>query len=161
VAWDLLVHRYERLVFSVAMRNGLARPDAADVTQATFLVLLESLDSIEDDRRLASWLMTVARRQAWRLKDRWAREAPVGLHDPPGDPDVDDFVSWERVATLHEALDRLGSPCSDLLRALYLDPGQPSYAALATRLGRRIGSIGPMRSRCLNRLRSLLAEEGA
>lgn len=158
--WDLLVHRYERLVFSVAVRNGLARPDAADVTQATFLALLESLGDIQDEQRLASWLMTVARRQAWRLRARWGREAPVGLADPPSEPTVDDFTAWEREAALHEALDRLGSPCSDLLRSLYLDPCEPSYATLAARLGRQVGSIGPMRGRCLERLRTLLGEAG-
>jgi len=41
-SWDALVHRYERLVFSVALRSGLSPADAADVTQSTFIALLEA-----------------------------------------------------------------------------------------------------------------------
>ena len=59
-AWELLVGRYERLVFSVALRNGVTREEAADVTQMTFIALLESVARLRDDQRLASWLMSVA-----------------------------------------------------------------------------------------------------
>lgn len=156
-AWDQLVMRYERLVFSVARRNGLGREDAADVTQATFMALLEAIDRIHTDDRLASWLMTVCRRQAWALRNRALREVP--------DPAVDDTDShdplalWEELVTLHEALDALDRPCRELLRALYLDPAEPSYREVAARLGRRIGGIGPMRARCLQRMRRLLSED--
>lgn len=33
-AWDELVTRYERLIYSVALRNGVGSDNAADVTQA-------------------------------------------------------------------------------------------------------------------------------
>ena len=71
-AWNQLVGRYERLVYSVALRNGLDADDAADVTQNTFVNLLDAMDRIRDEERLASWLMTVARRQAWRVRTRAA-----------------------------------------------------------------------------------------
>src|ERR1700677_2093187 len=67
-AWGLLVERYERLVFSVALRNGVSREEAADITQMTFMALLESIGRLRDDERLASWLMSVARRLAWRQR---------------------------------------------------------------------------------------------
>ncbi len=66
---------------------------------------------------------------------------------------------WEREADLYDALVALGSPCNQLLHGLYLDPEEPSYATLASRFERSIGSIGPMRGRCLQRLRSLLGED--
>ncbi len=157
-AWGDLVRRYERLVFSVALRNGLSRPDAADVTQSTFLALLEALDSIRDEQRLSYWLMTVARRKAWRLRARSAREVPNGIDDV-SDGTLDRVGRWEREADLYDAMVTLGSPCNELLHGLYLDPEEPSYAMLARRFGRSIGSIGPMRGRCLQRLRSLLGED--
>ena len=159
-AWGDLVRRYERLVFSVALRTGLSRPDAADVTQSTFLALLESLESIKDDQRLSYWLMTVARRKAWRLRARSAREIPNGIDDFRDGTPTDDVAGWEREADLYDALVALGAPCNQLLHGLYLDPEEPSYATLARRFKRSIGSIGPMRGRCLKRLRSLLGEDG-
>lgn len=43
--------------------------------------------------------------------------------------------------------------------SLYLDPDQPGYAEIAARMGRSIGGIGPLRGRCLDKLRRLLEEE--
>jgi RNA polymerase sigma factor (sigma-70 family) len=155
-AWHELVERYERPVFSVARSGGLDVEDAADVTQTTFVALLDSITRLRSDERLASWLLTVARRTAWRVRRR--REREVGA--APGPPAVADDRDWEQIAALHEGLARLGTPCRDLLAALYFDPAEPSYAEIAQRMGRAIGGIGPMRARCLERLRDLIEAEG-
>ena len=155
MAWELLVGRYERLVFSVALRNGVSRDEAADITQMTFVALLESITRLRDEQRLASWLMSVARRLAWRQVRRSERERPLEQPSSPEDP----IAAWERVAVVHEALQRLGQACRELLLALYFDPAAPSYAEVASRLGRPIGGIGPMRARCLQHLRTLLGED--
>jgi RNA polymerase sigma factor (sigma-70 family) len=157
-AWDVLVARYERLVFSVARRNGLTTDDAADVTQTAFLSLLDSLDRLKDDTRVASWLMTVARRQAWRLRSSVRRytdleAAPEESEDP--------FTDWAEVMALQDGLAALGDPCRGLLEALYLEEGSPGYAEVAERLGRSIGGIGPLRGRCLDKLRAILTEDGS
>lgn len=155
-AWELLVERYERLVFSVALRNGVTREEAADITQMTFVALLESIGKLREEQRVASWLMSVARRLAWRQRRRSDRERP-GLEGASWSDDA--IASWERIAVIHEGLQRLGRPCRDLILALYFDPTAPSYAMVAARLGRPIGGIGPMRARCLQRLRALLGED--
>lgn len=154
-AWHELVTRYERLVYSVALRNGLSGEDAADVTQNTFVTLIDSLDRIREEDRLASWLMTVARRQAWRVRNLSRRTVPLE-HVP--EESEDPLAEWDTVTTLHDALSRLGGRCRELLLALYFDPEEPSYAQVAERLGRSIGGIGPMRGRCLEKLRSILTE---
>jgi len=155
-SWDALVHRYERLVFSVALRSGLTPVDAADVTQVTFIALLEACDRLRDDERLAAWLITVARRKAWRVIRQMSRERlseEVATEPAPS-------LSWEDIAILHDALLRLERPCRELLLALYFDPDKPSYAEIAARFDRSVGGIGPMRGRCLQRMRRIL-DEGA
>lgn len=155
-AWELLVERYERLVFSVALRNGVTREEAADITQMTFIALLESIEKLREEQRVASWLMSVARRLAWRQRRRSERER-LGLEGVNWSEDA--IATWEQVAVIQEGLQQLGPACRDLILALYFDPASPSYAAVAKRLGRPVGGIGPMRARCLARLRSLLGEE--
>lgn len=155
-AWNLLVGRYERLVYSVALRNGLTAEDAADVTQSTFVTLIDSLDKIRDEERLASWLMTVTRRQAWRVRNLSRRDVtldsvPEGSEDPLAD--------WDTVVTLHDALATLGGTCRELLEALYFEEESPSYAEIAARFGRSIGGIGPLRGRCLEKLKDILTED--
>lgn len=156
-AWHLLVARYERLVYSVARRNGLSDEDAADVTQGTFVTLIDSLSRIRDEERLASWLMTVTRRQAWRVRNLSRRD--VQLEHAPEEVD-DPFGDWDSQVALHDALAELGGTCRKLLEALYFDPESPSYAEIAERFGRSIGGIGPLRGRCLEKLKAILTEDG-
>lgn len=157
-AWNLLVERYQRLVHTVALRNGLSPEDAADVTQTTFVALIDSLERLRDEERLASWLMTVARRQSWRVRN--AARTAVSLDQVPEESE-DPLAEWATVTTLHDALGELGGVCRELLLALYFEPEQPSYAEIADRFGRSIGGIGPLRGRCLEKLRGLVDEESA
>jgi RNA polymerase sigma factor (sigma-70 family) len=134
----------------------LSREDAADITQTTFMALLDSIDQIRGVDRLGSWLMTVARRQAWRLRRRAAQEQRSFGPVPPVDDSIEE---WERLAWLHAGLSQLNRPCRDLLQALYFDPSEPSYAQVAVQLGRAVGTLGSMRARCLARLQRILEEE--
>lgn len=155
-AWNTLVGRYERLVYTVALRNGLSPEDAADVTQSTFVALVDSLDRIRDEEKLPSWLMTVARRQAWRTRNLSRRTTTLeGTTEDTTDP----FADWAATTALHDALATLGGTCRELLLALYFEPDEPSYAEIAQRFGRSIGGIGPLRGRCLDKLRVILRDE--
>lgn len=155
-AWDLFVDRYQRLVYSVALGDGLSAEDAIDVTQSTFMIFLESGMTLRHDESLAPWLMTVARRQAWRLRQHHRRET-LRAEVPPAD-EQPPAVDWEQVVALHDALQALDQPCRDLLVALFFEPGSPTYTQVARRMGRSVGTIGPMRGRCLARLRDLLPD---
>lgn len=161
VAWAQLLDRYERLVYSVPLGYGLSRHDAADVAQATFAELVRSLDAIQDAAALGAWLATVARRTTWRQIARRRNLDERDLDTVVGD-DVDPWHEWIDTWTdrhwVVEGLLALGGPCRDLLVGLYLDPDEPSYADLAARLGRPVGSIGPTRGRCLDKLRLVLGE---
>jgi RNA polymerase sigma factor (sigma-70 family) len=156
-AWNEVLDRYGRLVFSIPIQFGLTASDADDVAQNTFAALLSSLDAIEDEDRLGAWLATVARRNTWRIVERRRRESP------------DDHPSLDRVTTdddargrvarlewLHQGLVQMDDRCRDLLASLYLDEGSPSYEDIGARFDMPVGSIGPTRARCLQKLRSIL-----
>jgi RNA polymerase sigma factor (sigma-70 family) len=162
-AWQRLLDRYERLVFSIPRRYGLSREDAADITQLTFTILFQSMDTLSEDSTLGAWLTTVARRHTWRRLDRKRREE-AGWYGSSSekillaDTDTEDVERWELTEWLNHGLSLVGKSCRDLLSALYLDPKQPSYAEVAGRLGMAVGSVGPTRIRCLKRLRRILSE---
>lgn len=155
-AWDLLVERYQGLVFATARQQGLQRADAADVAQAAFIALLDQIDQIRDHDSVPYWLMTVARRQSWRVRQRLQAERPGEVVVA-----AEAAADWEAVSALHEAVGRLKSPCRELIAALYFDPTEPSYVEVARRLDRSVGGIGPLRGRCLDRLRHTLEKDGA
>lgn len=161
-AWCELVRRYDRFVYSVAISTGVSAEDAEDVTQITFSALLESLNRLQPDSRLASWLATVARRQAWRILARNTRERVGGDTDiawTVAESQADDnreFNLWERLHGMTLALDQLDPRCRQLITALYFDADQPTYEDIARRFDMPLGSIGPTRARCLKRLRGIL-----
>lgn len=59
-AFATLVRRYQRTVYSIALRMLSDRHRAEDLAQEVFLQLYRSLDSIESDTHLAFWLRKVA-----------------------------------------------------------------------------------------------------
>jgi RNA polymerase sigma factor (sigma-70 family) len=160
-AWDELVNRYTRLLWSVGRSHRLDTADAADAVQTTWLRLLEHLDRIEDPERLVGWLVTTMRRECLRILRRTGRERPqppdgADFDAPdPGEPVYAALIRNERDAQLWQAFDRMPDRCRRLLRVLMTSP-PPPYEAVAALLEIPIGSIGPTRARCLTRLRGML-----
>lgn len=165
-AWELLLDAYERLVFSIPLSYGLTREEAADITQHTFTALLQALDKLTPESRLASWLATVARRQTWRVIQQQRRQSPDDLETLEaasalmGRSAETPIERWELVEWLNTGLGRLNERCRALLIALYFEGDSPGYAEIAARLGVPVGSIGPTRARCLEQLRRLLSDLG-
>jgi RNA polymerase sigma factor (sigma-70 family) len=166
-AWQRLLDNYEGLVYSIPLRYGLSRDDAADVAQITFTILIQSLHTLSEDSRLGPWLATVARRHTWRFLERNRREtASERLEDTRlaqsavllGKHDADSIEHWELTEWLDTGLSKISESCRELLLALYFQPEQPSYAEIVDRLGMPLGSIGPTRARCLKRLKQVLGE---
>jgi len=158
-AWDALVQRHTSLLWSIARSYRLSNADAADVVQTTWLRLVEHLDKVADPERIAGWLATTARRECIHLMRRTDRhaEAPAELPDFPDDgPEPDAaLLRDERDAELWRALARLDERCQRLLRVLMADP-PPAYVDVAVALGMKVGSIGPTKGRCLDKLRALV-----
>ena len=173
-AWDELVDRFSRLVYSVPRRYGLSSSDAEDVMQAVFVAAYQSLARINDPARLSAWLITSAHRESWRVgRQRGAIAANGALIGASGGRGLehaildvgappDEMVErWETQDRVGRALAELGGRCEDLLRALYFRRAEGNYDAIATELGIPIGSIGPTRARCLRKLEEILRADPA
>ena len=65
----------------------------------------------------------------------------------------------EQDARLWGAFSALPTLCRSLLRVLLADPA-PSYAEVSAALDMPVGSIGPRRQRCLQRLRNVFEQPG-
>ena len=159
--------RYERVVYSIPLRYGLSREDAADISQLTFAALLRGIDDLLEDSNLGGWLVTVAKRHTWRFMKHDRRDDVLssdslkdsGLVDSVatlGREDADSIEHWELSYWLEGGLSRLDRDCRELLMDLYLRADTLSYKEVAARLDVPLGSVGPTRARCLKRLRRLL-----
>jgi RNA polymerase sigma factor (sigma-70 family) len=160
-AWAELVERFAPLVWSVARAHRLREADAADVSQTIWLRLVEHLDRLTDPDRLAGWLVVTTRHECLRTL-RWSQRVDLTA-EPVVDVRTDDvgraLEQQERAAALMTAVERLPSRCHLLVRLLLLDP-PPAYDVISETLEMPVGSIGPTRARCLQRLREDLGAIG-
>ena len=159
-AWDEIVERYAPLIWSICRQYRLDNADAEDVAQMVWLHLVDHLDDLRDPAAMPGWLATTTRRQCIRTRRSAARlpQATGPLIDPDNMADTDamlaedELIVAERHAALRQAVSDLPRGCRELITLLTADPPL-SYAEISARLGIPIGSIGPSRSRCLDRLR--------
>jgi RNA polymerase sigma factor (sigma-70 family) len=158
-AWDELVDRYAPLVWSICVRFELSSQDIEDVGQNVWLRLVEQLGNLREPAALPGWLATTTRRECLRVVKASRRvEIPGDELEERLAPQTDaaaieqEIIMAERNALLRAALAELPPRCRQLLSMLISDP-PCSYAEISAVLGIRIGSIGPERGRCLERLR--------
>jgi len=159
LAWEALVDRYSPLTWSICHRYQLDRTDTEDVCQAVWLRLVEQVDNLRDPAALPGWIATTTQRECYRAQRARYRLAAGGqVPDAENLPDEqtvvaeNELLTAERHAALREAFRDLPPNCQRLLALLIADPPM-SYAQISDRLGIPIGSIGPSRSRGLERLR--------
>ena len=155
-AWDWIIERYAPLVYSTCQRHRLAAQDIDDVGQRVWLLLLEQIGNLREPAALPGWLVTTTSRECLRVLRAAERSQPL-----PGwfadDVTVDErILAAERAAAVHAAMAGLPMRCQRLLAMLVSDP-PCSYAEISAELGIPVGSIGPQRSRCLERLRRSIA----
>ena len=159
-AWDELVERYASLVWSICRGYQLRTTDVDDVHQIVWLQLVSQLGKIRDPAALPGWLATTTRRECVRVL-RAARGPHAAGYVPDAEtiPDQQagvaeqELLVAERHAALREALARLPPCCQRLIGKLIEDPPL-TYAQISASLGISVGSIGPLRGRCLDKLRA-------
>jgi RNA polymerase sigma factor (sigma-70 family) len=160
-AWEGLIDKYGRLIWSITREFRLAESDAADVFQTTWMRLIEHIDRLDHPDRVGSWLAATARNECLRCLASHKRlvlaSEDVVLDGPAAhEPEIDEaLLADERAQILREAMTHLPRRWQQLLELLMADPPM-SYAEISDELGLPVGSIGPTRGRCLARLRVLI-----
>jgi RNA polymerase sigma factor (sigma-70 family) len=156
-AWSELVRRYGGLVLATARSLRLPTPEAEDISQLTWLSLAMHIRTLRDPLAIGGWLVTTARREGLRLLQHRSHEYAVGEEHLDVEnrvlPAVDEeMLRAELRAQIRSSFARLPERCQQLLRLLARDP-PASYGEVSAALSMPLGSIGPVRARCLEQLR--------
>jgi RNA polymerase sigma-70 factor, ECF subfamily len=108
-AFESIVRRYERVLFSVARRMLGNYEDALDATQNAFIKAYEGLDGYDPNRRFFSWIYRIAVNEC--LNARRARRPddplPADMEAPAGENPFEDVQNAERSGVIDSALVRL------------------------------------------------------
>jgi len=164
-AWNEIVERYAPLVWSICARFQLSNHDREDVAQNVWLLLVEQLGKLREPAALPGWIATTTHRECLRVVTaaRKSERLGTGLDDALQFVDNtiidEEILMAERNAALRAAFAELTPRCQRLLAMLTSDP-PCSYAEISATLQIPVGSIGPQRARCLERLRRSSALSG-
>ncbi len=158
-AWDALVERFGQMVWSTARGFRLDEATASDVAQTVWLKLIENIDKISDPERLPGWLVTTCKREALRVLNLSQRSIPTEFEYDVADegPSLESIlIEDEESRQVVAGFRALDEECQQLLRLLTVEPAL-SYESISEATGRPIGSLGPTRARCLDRLKAAIS----
>ena len=168
LAWEKLVQRYQRLIYTIPLRAGLDQDQAAEIFQDVFTTLFQKLNDIEEPEKLQAWLVTTARRKTLRTISKSERERAAAVSAGQTIEDVEPVIRDEtplpdeQLLMLEEqhrirlAVSSLDERCRTLVQMLFYGSEPLSYQEIATALEIPEGSVGPTRARCLGKLLRLL-----
>jgi RNA polymerase sigma factor (sigma-70 family) len=163
-AWETLIVRYRRLIFSIPVKFNFTTADSSDVFQAVCLKLIEHLHELKDESKVSAWLITTTTRQCIHVRSQRMRETPNSeeFEEPPAsDVNVEDIqIQTQEQQTIRDAVEKLPDRCRQLLDLLYFDAKNPSYEEIGQSMKMPVASIGPTRARCLEKLRTVLRRKG-
>jgi RNA polymerase sigma factor (sigma-70 family) len=166
-AWAALVERYQNLIFSIPIRQGISRDDAADIFQRVCLLLIAELPHLREPEALPMWLIQVTAREClrWRRQEQRYTAGPAAELEmalsADGTPLPEEMLAQlAQEQMLREAIAGLPPRCRRLIEMLFFETPARPYREVARSLGLAAGSIGFIRGRCLTRLRRQLQSMG-
>lgn len=163
-AWNTLIDKYKRLIYSVPVKYGFSPDDAGDIFQNVCIDLFTNLSKLRKIESLRSWLITVATHKCFHWKKHQKQDVELDAMEQEvaeeiaAAPQVLQEVQEEQA--VRDAIERLTPRCAQLVKLLFYEQPPVPYNEIAQKLGLATGSIGFIRGRCLNRLQKILAELG-
>jgi RNA polymerase sigma factor (sigma-70 family) len=169
--WKEFLRRYSRLLYATIGRYDLPRQERDEAFLATVSAVYRQLPRLRHREKLVAWLIGISSRRAIdriRLKRRELRveeitdtmlragRQPIA---PRALPDHEVLLQ-ERAQQVREAMDFMPERCRRLFQALFYENPAPEYREIAHREGIAVGNIGPLRARCLTRLRAIFQKSG-
>jgi RNA polymerase sigma factor (sigma-70 family) len=166
-AWEALIRRFQRLIFTIPRRAGLSEDQAADVFQIVFSRAYEHLGSISQPERIQAWLVTTAKRETLAILRQSKRTISISTDDDDEDAkpfDIEDesplpdetLEQLQLQRQLRAAVEQLDPKSQEFVKLVFLQDDPLPYSEVATRLGISEGSIGPTRTRCMEKLRAIM-----
>ena len=169
-AFEELVLRYEKTVYSLAVRMVSDREDAADMTQEAFIKAYNSLSSFRGDSRFSVWLYRITTNVCLDFLRSKSRKQQVSLTVSDDDEDAQLDIPDRKADPEEQLMKRLGM--QSLSEGLKLLPdkqrqilvmrelGGMSYAEIGAALSLEEGTVKSRIFRARKRLCAYLLKSG-
>ena len=169
-AFSVIVDRYSRLVYNVALRSVSSPEDAADISQDTFLKAWRAIGSFRGDCALSTWLCRIAlncccdhARSAKRHRvlsltvqeDEDSKVLDIPDTDVTAMPE-EELTRQTEIEAVREAIDSL--PEDQKMIITMRDITGLSYAEIAGTLGLEMGTVKSRINRARGNVKKFLIE---
>ena len=164
-AWNTLIERYKRLIYSIPFKYHASPEDCADIFQSVCLDLYAELGKLRKVDSLKSWIISIAIHKClqWKRQQRGNVELDAMEQEQADATAVaapDFMIEVQQEQLVREAVAKLKPRCAEMIRLLFYQHPPLPYNEVAQRLGLATGSIGFIRGRCLKQLEKILQESG-
>ena len=164
-AFEVLVRRYQKLVYNVVYQMVRTHDTANDITQDTFLKAYRALSSFQSNRSFKPWLLKIATNTALNaIRDRKSEQSLDDVLEqnpavePAGDDDIEREVEWR--VSQKKLFDALGSLPAKQREVFILRYQQDlPYDEIAEITGNTVSSVKSLLFRSRETLRKVLSRE--
>ena len=132
-AYEVIVLRYQRALFNVALRLLGNYEDARDATQTAFLKAYQHLDTYDPAQRFFSWIYRILKNECLNVLRARRPSEPVPVEMPAGDVAADPVEVQERHRMIQAALLALSVEYREVVVLRHFT--ELSYDEIASALG--------------------------
>ncbi len=166
-AWKEFIRRFGPLIYGIIHQYDLHSDEKDDVFGHVCLIILQNLHRLRRAEKIAGFVATTTNRECLarlRQRSRHLSQNAAAEHidrTPSAEPDPTEVIQRaQREHILVRGLELLDDRCRELVEMLFFEHPTPPYEEIGHRLGIAESSIGPIRGRCLKRLRNILRKLG-
>jgi RNA polymerase sigma factor (sigma-70 family) len=164
-AWSALIDRYKNLIYSIPIKYGFSQEDASEIFQSVSFEILQELSNLREPKALTKWIIQITSHKCFqwhRQQSRYTSSEDGGLENRSTNQSSADqlLLEAQEEQALRDAIASLSPRCRELIGLLFYETPARPYSEVAAQLGIATGSIGFIRGRCLDKLRTALQKAG-
>jgi RNA polymerase sigma factor (sigma-70 family) len=164
-AWSALINRYKNLIYSIPIKYGFSQEDASEIFQSVSFEILQELSNLREPKALTKWIIQITSHKCFqwhRQQSHYTSSEDGGLENRSTNQSGADqlLLEAQEEQALRDAIASLSPRCRELIGLLFYETPARPYSEVAAQLGIATGSIGFIRGRCLDKLRTALQKAG-
>lgn len=166
-AWNMLIERYSKKVYNLALNFAGNRDDASDITQDIFIKVYNNIDKFQEDGSFNAWILKLSKNYCidyWRKSKNYRQKLELdeslyveSVHDEVYSPE-DTLIKKNDVNFLRKKLQELSPDLRSLI--IMRDIEDFSYQEISENLGIPLGTTKSRINRARLKLAKIVLNEG-
>jgi len=165
-AFETIVKKYEKMIYSLAMSKTNNREDAQDISQECFLRAYKMLAGYRTDSAFSTWIYRICQNLIvdFYRKERKTKTVSLSATDEYGEPQIkelqdfapdpsEELIRAEKIEKIRKAIGALPEELREIITLR--DLNNTSYARISEMLGLEIGTVKSRLNRARDKLKKL------